>query len=108
MMGRVLALWLWVFTLVTLAIYSTTAKANEIPCVGKEESKIFEPSELIRGYGIREGALVKLSVSSKGQWLLTISPPKMEGAVCIVFMGTDWKFVTSKATKEEAKYGRSY
>jgi len=99
---------LWVFALVTLAIYATTAKANEIPCIGKEESEIFEPSELIRGYGIREGALVKLSVSSQGQWLLTLSPPKMEGAVCIVLMGTDWKFVTSKVTEKEASYGRSY
>ena len=98
---------LWVFSLVTLAIYATTAKANEIPCVGKEESQIFEPSEFVRGYGIREGALVKLSVSSQGEWLLTLSPPELQGAVCIVFMGTDWKFVTSKATKEEVKYGRS-
>ena len=98
---------LWIFALVTLAVYANTVKANEIPCIGKEESEIFEPSELIRGYGIREGALVKLSVSSQGQWLLTLSPPKMEGAVCIVLMGTDWKFVTPKATKEEAKYGRS-
>jgi len=98
---------LWVFTLVTLAVYATTVKADEIPCVGKEESKIFEPSEFVRGYGIREGALVKLSVSTEGYWLLTLSPPEMEGAVCIVFMGTDWKFVTSKDTKEEVKYGRS-
>tara|TARA_S200002703_G_scaffold78566_2_gene67658 strand:- start:6597 stop:6875 length:279 start_codon:yes stop_codon:yes gene_type:complete len=63
---------LWVFALVTLAVYANTVKANEIPCIGKEESEIFEPSELIRGYGIREGALVKLSVSSQGQWLLTL------------------------------------
>jgi hypothetical protein len=98
---------LWVFVLITLAVYSTTAKANEIPCIGKEESKIFEPSELVRGYGIREGALIKLSVTSEGNWLLTLSPPELQGAVCLVFMGTDWKFVTSKATKEEVKYGRS-
>jgi hypothetical protein len=98
---------LWVFVLITLAVYSTTAKANEIPCIGKEESQIFEPSELVRGYGIREGALIKLSVTSEGHWILTLSPPELNGAVCLVFMGTDWKFVTSKATKEEVKYGRS-
>jgi len=94
-------------TIFIAAFMIRSPSAQEIPCVGKEESKIFEPSELVRGYGIREGALIKLSVTSEGHWLLTLSPPELQGAVCLVFMGTDWKFVTSKATKEEVKYGRS-
>tara|TARA_R110002167_G_scaffold77897_5_gene215958 strand:+ start:35 stop:352 length:318 start_codon:yes stop_codon:yes gene_type:complete len=78
--------------------------ATEIPCLQKDQAKIFEPLEHVRGYGTREGALVKLSVSSEGFWLLTISPPEMNGAVCIVIMGTDWHFVTSAAPKEEARW----
>ena len=105
MISRIITLSLLTIFIVAFMIRSPSAQ--EVPCVGKEESKIFEPSELVRGYGIREGALIKLSVSSEGHWLLTLSPPELEGAVCIVFMGTEWKFVTSKATKEEVKYGRS-
>ena len=76
--------------------------ATEIPCVSGEQAEAFEPIERVRGYGIREGALVKLSVSSEGFWLLTISPPEMTGAICIALMGTDWHFVTSAAPGEEA------
>tara|TARA_Y100001938_G_C7736670_1_gene257318 strand:+ start:165 stop:485 length:321 start_codon:yes stop_codon:yes gene_type:complete len=105
MIGKIVTLSL--LTIFIIAFMIRSPSAYEIPCVGKEESQIFEPSELVRGYGIREGALVKLSVSSEGYWLLTLSPPELEGAVCIVFMGTDWKFVTPKDTKEEVKHGRS-
>ena len=98
---------LCILVLTTLVVFTKVSSADEIPCVSKEQSKVFEPTKYIRGYGIREGALIKLSVSSEGYWLVTLSPPETDGAVCIVFMGTDWKFVTPKATEEEAKYGRS-
>ena len=86
------------------AIFVPPVKSNEIPCLPKEQAKAFEQIENVRGYGIREGALVKLSVSSEGFWLLTLSPPEMNGAVCIALMGTDWHFVTSAAPKEEASW----
>ena len=105
MSGR---LWLGFFiTLMVLAFTFRTPVAQEIPCVSKEEGQIFEPSEYVKGYGIREGALVKLSVSSSGQWLLTLSPPELSGAICVVFVGTDWHFVTSKTPAEKVSYGRS-
>lgn len=97
---------LCILVLTTLVVFTKVSSANEIPCVSKEQSKIFEPTEHIRGYGIREGALIKLSVSSEGYWLVTLSPPEMDGAVCIVFMGTDWKFITSDVTKQEVNHGR--
>lgn len=105
MSGRI---WLGFFiTLMVLAFTVRTPVAQEIPCVSAEEGQIFEPKEYVKGYGIRDGALIKLSVSSEGNWLLTLSPPEMSGAVCIVFMGTDWHFVTSKTPDEKVSYGRS-
>ena len=84
MSGR---LWLGLFiTLMILAFTFRTPVAQEIPCISKEQSQIFEPKKYVKGYGIRAGALVKLSVSSDGYWLLTLSPPEMSGAVCVVFM----------------------
>lgn len=95
--------WLAFFAAVIFCALSLgSPHASEIPCVSEQQAKAFEPLEHIRGYGIRNSALVKLSVSSEGFWLLTISPPEMNGAVCIALMGTDWHFVTSKAPKEEA------
>jgi len=102
MRGRV-----WI-TFLTAAVFCALSMgaphATEISCVSREQGKILEPKKLLRGYGIREGALVKLSVTPEGFWLLTISPPEMNGAVCIVMMGSDWHFVTSAAPGGEAAW----
>lgn len=104
MTGRV---WLAFFAaVICCALTLGSPHASEIPCVSEQQARAFEPLEHIRGYGIRNGALVKLSVSSEGFWLLTISPPEMSGAVCIALMGSDWHFVTSLAPKEDATYER--
>jgi hypothetical protein len=38
--------------------------------------------------------LVKLSISSSGTWMLTFSPPNLDGAICIVWLGENWQVVT--------------
>lgn len=101
MSGRVWLTFLTAVVLCALCFRSPHAFATEIPCVSKSQARIFEPTEHVRGWGIRDGSLVKLSVSSDGYWLLTLSPSNMDGAVCIVFMGSDWHFVTSGSTKKE-------
>ena len=102
MSGRV---WLaFLAAVIGCALVMGSPHATEIPCLPKEQAQAFEQIEHIRGSGIRNGALVKLSVSSEGLWLLTISPPEMDGAVCIALMGTDWQFVTSAAPGEEAAW----
>lgn len=105
MVSRILLLF---FLCVFVTTYTLrTPLAQEVPCVSEEHSRIFEPHEHIRGYGVREGSLVKLSVSSEGYWLITLSPKEMDGAVCIIFMGTDWHFVKPKPPEQKVRYGRS-
>ena len=97
-----------IFLLVVIltAFFVAHASANEIPCVAKEQAKTFAPVENVKGWGVREGGLVKLSVSSEGYFLITLSPPDMDGALCIVMMGTDWSFVETSTAAEKVSHGR--
>tara|TARA_R110000751_G_scaffold159462_1_gene265197 strand:- start:4140 stop:4460 length:321 start_codon:yes stop_codon:yes gene_type:complete len=104
MTGKV---WLiFLSAVIVCAVFVSSADANEIPCVAKEQAKTLEPFEHVKGWGVREGGLIKLSVSPEGHFLITLSPPNMGGAVCIVMMGTDWTFVQPSPEGEKVSYGR--
>jgi len=79
------------------AFFVRSPHAHDIHCVEKDQAKFFEPRENWRGYGISAGEdrpLARLSVSSDGIWMLTLSPPKMNGAVCVVLLGENWEFIS--------------
>jgi hypothetical protein len=97
MIGR--ALLLFLAAVIITAFFVPRAGAHELPCLPKKAAATFEPRENLRGYGTTEEGLVKLSVSSSGAWMLTFSPPKMDGAVCIVWLGDNWEFVTGAGKK---------
>lgn len=97
MIGRVLALWLC--AVIATAVFAHQARSHELPCFGKDQAQMIQPKEWLRGYGTTEEGLVKLSVSSSGAWMLTFSPPKLNGAVCIVWLGEGWEFITSVGEK---------
>lgn len=97
MIGRALALYL--LAVVLTAFFVPRAHSHELPCFDKTRAEMFEPRESLRGYGTTEEGLVKLSVSSSGAWMLTFSPPKLDGAVCIVWLGEGWEFITSVGEK---------
>jgi hypothetical protein len=97
MIGRVLALWL--FVVIATAIFAHQARAHDLPCLPRQAANTFQPFENLRGYGTTQEGLVKLSVSSSGAWMLTFSPPSMDGAVCIVWLGDNWEFVTGAGKK---------
>lgn len=95
----------FLMAVILTAIFVPPVQSNEYNCMGAEQAKVFEPIEYVRGVGIREGGLVKLSVSPEGYWMLTLSPAELNGALCIILMGTDWNFVTSKSAKKEEAGG---
>jgi hypothetical protein len=99
MIGR--ALLLFLLAVIATAFLLPRASAHELPCLPKNAAATFEPPENLRGYGTTQEGLVKLSVSSSGAWMLTFSPPKMDGAVCIVWLGDNWEFVTGAGKKAE-------
>tara|TARA_R100001509_G_scaffold165689_1_gene148920 strand:+ start:6579 stop:6887 length:309 start_codon:yes stop_codon:yes gene_type:complete len=84
------------------AFFMRPAQGHELPCFAKEQAEMLEPRENLRGYGTTSEGLVKLSVTSSGAWMLTFSPPKLDGAVCIVWLGEDWQIVTGAG--ERAKW----
>lgn len=104
MMARCLVLSICV--LIATAIFTHQARSHELPCLNKDAAATFEPRENLRGYGTTQEGLVKLSVSSSGAWMLTFSPPQMDGAVCIVWLGENWEVVTSAKDKEARHYER--
>jgi|TARA_A100000172_G_scaffold17136_1_gene9428 hypothetical protein len=92
MIGRAIALFL--LAVILTAFFVPRAGAHELGCFAKEQSEIIEPKEWLRGYGTTSEGLVKLSISSSGTWMLTFSPPNLDGAICIVWLGENWQVVT--------------
>ena len=104
MIGRLFTISMLVTFIV--AFFMSSPKAQEIPCLSLADSVIFEPVDRIRGFGTRDDALVKLSVADDGMWLLTLAPPELEGAICVVMMGTNWTMVEPKGSKIKVRHGR--
>ena len=98
---------IFLVVIVLTAIFVPPVSSNEYNCLGAEQAKVFEPIEYVRGVGIREGGLVKLSISSEGNWMLTLEPPELNGALCIIIMGESWTFVEPSPAGEKVQYGRS-
>lgn len=99
MIGRAFALYL--LAVILTAFFVPAAHSHELPCFGKEQAEMLEPRENLRGYGTTDEGLVKLSVTLSGAWMLTFSPPEMNGAVCIVWLGDNWEFVTADSRRAE-------
>jgi hypothetical protein len=95
----------FLMAVILTAIFVSPVSSDEIPCVPPESAAAFEPIEHVKGFGIRDGGLVKLSVSSEGYFMITLSPADLGGAVCVVMMGTKWSFVKRPAG-EKVQYGR--
>ena len=98
---------IFLMVVILTAVFVPPVSSNEYNCLGAEQAKVFEPIEYVKGVGIREGGLVKLSVSSEGYWMLTLSPPELNGALCIIMMGESWTFVDLNPAGEKVRYGRS-
>ena len=96
---------IFLMVVILTGIFVPPVSSNEYDCISPDQAKVFEPIEYVRGVGIREGGLVKLSVSSEGYWMLTLSPPELNGAVCIIIMGDSWTFVSSDSVKKEEAGG---
>ena len=86
------------------AFFMPSAQGHDLPCFNKEQGDLLQPSDTLRGYGLTEQGLIKLSVTLSGAWMMTFSPPKNDGMVCLVWMGEGWKFV--RPAGKEAKYER--
>ena len=97
---------IFLMVVILTAIFSGSPHAHDLPCLPREAASAFEQPENLRGYGTTQEGLVKLSVSSSGAWILTFSPPQMNGAVCIVWLGENWEVVTSAKDKEARRYER--
>ncbi len=82
------------------AFFMPAAQGHDLPCFKKEQAELLQPSDTLRGYGLTEQGLIKLSVTLSGAFLITFSPPKNDGMVCIVWMGEGWEIVTPRG--EEA------
>ncbi len=98
---------IFLLAVILTAFFVPPVSSNEYNCLGAEQAKVFEPIEHVKGVGIREGGLVKLSVSSEGYWMLTLSPPELNGALCIIMMGESWTFVEPSPAGQKVSRGRS-
>lgn len=88
---------IFLMVVILTAFFVRSPYAHDIHCVGKDQAQFFEPEENWRGYGISAGEdrpLAMLSVSAEGIWMLTLSPPKMNGAVCVVVIGEKWEWIS--------------
>lgn len=92
-----------VFLLVVIltAFFVGSPHAHDLPCFKKDQAELLEPRETLRGYGLTEQGLIKLSVTLSGAFIITFSPPKNDGMVCVVWMGEGWEIVAPR--RDEAR-----
>lgn len=83
------------------AFFMPSAQGHDLPCFKKEQAELLQPSDTLRGYGLTSEGLIKLSVTETGAFMITFSPPKNDGMVCLVWMGQGWEIVTPRG--EEAR-----
>ena len=92
MSGRV---WLSFYCAVFIAaLCFRSPHAHQIPCFNEYSGALTELAPL-RGYGLSEEGLIKLSVNSDGTFLLTLSPP-CQPLICVFVMGENWEWVRPK------------
>jgi hypothetical protein len=101
MIGR--ALLLFLIAVILTAFFVPRADAHELPCFDEETSRIWQPPEYVKGYGATSEGIVKLSVTSEGAFMLSFSPPSLDGGICIVWLGEGWEWVVPKREKREAQ-----
>ena len=75
------------------AFFVGSPHAHDLPCFKKEPAEQLQPRDPLRGYGLTTEGLIKLSVTASGAFLITFSPPKTDGMVCLVWMGEGWEVV---------------
>jgi len=83
------------------AFFMPGAQGHDLPCFKPEQAELIQPSDTLRGYGLTTEGLIKLSVTATGAFLITFSPPKTDGMVCLVWMGEGWEVVQPRG-KEAA------
>jgi len=83
------------------AFFMPGAQGHDLPCFKPEQADLLQPRDTLRGYGLTTEGLIKLSVTATGAFLITFSPPKTDGMVCLVWMGQGWEIVTPRG--EEAR-----
>jgi len=91
-----------IFFLVVIltAFFMRSPHAHDLPCFKREQADLIQPRDTLRGYGLTTEGLIKLSVTASGAFLITFSPPKTDGMVCLVWMGEGWEIVAPSS--EEA------
>ena len=94
----------FIYAALLAAFFMPSAHGHDLPCFNKEQGDLLQPSDTLRGYGLTEQGLIKLSVTLSGAFMITFSPPKNDGMVCLVWMGEGWKFV--RPAGKEAAYER--
>ena len=83
------------------AFFMPGAQGHDLPCFKPEQADLLQPRDTLRGYGLTTEGLIKLSVTATGAFLITFSPPKTDGMVCLVWMGEGWEVVQPRG-KEAA------
>lgn len=78
------------------AFFVGSPHAHDLPCFKPKQGELIQPRDTLRGYGLTTEGLIKLSVTASGAFLITFSPPKSDGMVCLVWMGEGWEFVAPR------------
>lgn len=74
-----------------------SAQGHDIPCFPSAEGRALAPAQDLRGFGITDAGLVKISVNVAGQWIVTFSPATAPNDLCVIFLGTDWTSATAES-----------
>ena len=87
---------MFLLVVILTACFVGSPHAHDLPCFKPEQADLIQPRDELRGYGLTTEGLIKLSVTASGAFMITFSPPKSNGMVCLVWMGEGWEIVTPR------------
>jgi len=100
MTARPFIVFLLVVILTAIFVPRPHAHAHELPCFMEESSSVVQPVEYLRGAGLTDEGLSRLSVDGDGIFLITLTPPN-QPIICVVNLGKNWVWVPATPVKKQ-------
>jgi len=82
------------------AFFVRSPHAHDLPCFMEESSSVVQPAEYLRGAGLTDEGLFRLSVDDDGVFLITLTPPN-QPIICVVNLGKNWVWVPATPVKKQ-------
>lgn len=81
----------FLMAVILTAFFVPAAQGHDLQCFMQESSSVVQPPQYLRGYGLTDDGLVRLSVDGDGVFLITMAPAG-KPLICVFALGKHWEW----------------